>query len=105
MYIKLFLLICMLHPLFSVEVTFQVDMQNETISSDGVSIWGFWDYIPHEMSQIGSSSTYTYTTNHDYNNIPVPDTPCKMLYKSILAINIAQRAEPVFKKQDGGLAQ
>ena len=45
--------------LLAVDVTFQVDMQNED-TSNGVYLVGYWDWTFHEMSQVGGSATYAY---------------------------------------------
>jgi hypothetical protein len=60
------LVTCILSGVISaVQVTFQVDMQNED-TSNGVYMVGYWDWTFYQMSQIGNSTTYSFT--HDFSD-------------------------------------
>ena len=55
-----YLIIILFNLLFSGSITFQVDMQNQSMDN-GAYIVGTWDYIFYQMSPVGDSGTYTYT--------------------------------------------
>ena len=46
--------------LSAVDVTFQVDVQNEELTGNSVYLVGYWDFTFHEMTQSGAD-TYYYT--------------------------------------------
>ena len=57
---KIFLILFVFNLLFSGSITFQVDMQNQSMDN-GAYIVGTWDYVFYQMSPVGDSGTYTYT--------------------------------------------
>ena len=56
---KTFLILFVFNLLFSGSITFQVDMQNQSMDN-GAYIVGTWDYVFYQMSPVGNSGTYTY---------------------------------------------